>query len=363
MALQDLPVFDPNSFLDPATGLPLSPADPRYMQAVLPYLDSQLQREAERSANSRGMFYSGSAQADEQQAAGQLAAQVAQQAATQAESEKQLLEQQKFQQQQQLASEQAQMDLARKQGSEAQKAAAIGGGLQGLGTIGGLYGASKLGLIGGGGAAAAEEALPSAADLAAFHAQGGVTNADRYLAAQSAHDASLGVMPAAASPVPGSEYSFPSTYEYEGAPSFRPAVGESADSVLSSGSGSGSGSSASGGAPSSGSGLGGSLANIGAGLAGGMAGNYGGKALYHGRAEDSKNGQMGSEAGGALGGILGSAAGPAGSFAGAGLGSLVGRELAVHPQNVALAPLTLGLSMIPGVNGWLDRNLNPSHWF
>lgn len=143
MALQDIPNFDPNALVDPKTGQPYHYGSPEYQAAIMPYLAQQLQGQAERAANARGGFYSGPALADEQQAESGLMFNVAQAGAAQSAQEEQLTEEQKFAAQQQLAQEQAAMDLARKTGSANLTAGAVGGGMQGLGSLGGMYAAGK----------------------------------------------------------------------------------------------------------------------------------------------------------------------------------------------------------------------------
>lgn len=126
--LQDIPQF-------PISSVPYTFGSPEYQQAILPYLDQGLQNQAQRAANSRGIFYSGPALADEQQAASNLAYQMAQEGAQQTLSNQQLQQQEAAQQALQTQSLGAQSNMANEQA----KASELSGGLSGLGNIGGMY--------------------------------------------------------------------------------------------------------------------------------------------------------------------------------------------------------------------------------
>ncbi|MDE2098449.1 MAG: hypothetical protein KGL39_14445 [Patescibacteria group bacterium] len=137
--LQDIPYASiPN--------VPYTFGSPQYQAAILPYLEQALQAQAERGANSRGIFYSGPAQADEMQAASNLAYQMAQEGAQEQLSQQQLQQQEQQQAALQQESESAAMNQA-KAGAKAQE---ISGALGGIGQLGGLFAASKLGLLPGG---------------------------------------------------------------------------------------------------------------------------------------------------------------------------------------------------------------------
>lgn len=144
MALQDLPAYNQGAFIDPTTGLPYPYGSTGYQAAELPFLESQLQAEAERGANARGMFYSGPALADEQQAAALLASNMASQGAQQDIAQKNLAQQEAFAQQQQTDQNQANADIARASAAAQAKAGAISGGLGSLGTLGGMYMMGKM---------------------------------------------------------------------------------------------------------------------------------------------------------------------------------------------------------------------------
>ncbi len=154
MALQDIPAY---------TGfdLPYVYGSPEYQAAMTPYLEQQLQAQAQRASNARGGFYSGPALADEQQAGSNLLYQMSQQGAQQALSEQQLMEQQAFQQQMQQQQLQAQADAAKAQGKTQMYAGALQGGLGSLGTLGGMYAMNRMGLMNRGGAGITDMSDPA----------------------------------------------------------------------------------------------------------------------------------------------------------------------------------------------------------
>ena len=293
MALQDLVPFDPRKMIDPKTGEPFEYGTPEYNAAIGDSLSNQLHREAQRTSNARGMFYSGPAMADEQQAASNLLYQMTQQGAQQALQEREMLQNQQFQAQQQAAQNQAAMDAARVQGKEAQKAAAIQGGMGAAGTLGGLYAMNKFGLMGGAG-------LGGAGEQAAIPTYNALMAGGGYDPAAAAHAA-----------------------EYVAGGSAAPGVGG--------GGAAGGAAAGAGGAPATLpmyntlTGTSSGLGALGVGLLGAGAG-YGGSQLggHHNGTAASAGSATGGALGAGIGGILG---GPLGFIGGSGLGSFLGGHL------------------------------------
>lgn len=141
MALQDLPDFPQK-----ATSFPYG--SPEYQAQEIPFLEQQLQAEAQRAANARGVMYSGPAMADEQQAASNLLYQMSQAGAQQSMAQQQLQEQQAFAQQQALQAQQAQASQLMQQQREANKSGEKQALYSGAGSLGGMYLANKMGLFG-----------------------------------------------------------------------------------------------------------------------------------------------------------------------------------------------------------------------
>lgn len=266
MALQDQPQ-NPPSMVDPATGLPFEIGTPEYTKAIAPWLTSQLHAQSQEAANARGGFYSGSAMADEIQAQQGALNALAQQGAMQSLQEKELAQQEAFQQQMQKEQNQANADIASKQGKAAATQGAVAGGTQALGTLGGMAAYSHFMHPG---APAAVAGLPG-------HAAGAATLQPYYdgmgnLVTPSGPAQAAGAAPGAAG--------------YSNA-----AWG------------------------------GGALGAIGGGYLGAQAGSrtFGG---------NTTGNQVASGLGGATGAALGSFGGPAGMAAGAALGSFIGPGVA-----------------------------------
>lgn len=326
MALQDIPQYNL-----PDIGYPYG--SPEYLKAIMPFLQEQLQKQAQEANNARGGLYSGPAMANEQEAGSNLLYQMTSAGAQQAAAEQQMKEQQAFQQQMQQEAEQAQANVAREQGVSGQKAGAVSGGLGSLGTLGGL--ALMKGM--GGGGQLTEKQLEAL--LAKYQAGG-------------AGGAAPGAAGAAGAPVDVASYSMgggnfgagTSGIPYA-APAGAPGVAGAPVNAASS--------------PFMGGAFAPGMPGVGTAalsLPGAIYGHKAGARTYG----EGTSGDIGSGLGGLAGMIGGSMlGGPLGGAAGAAAGSFLGQNYGQHPGLALLGPAGLPF-MIPGVGHAVQKGLlNP----